>query len=229
MTVLLTVSETLGGSALGDSLAGGGSGCDHGSTQNSSFSNVTDKPTNAGAQHLYVSHDAVDDPITSLRLFMQTYGVGTGFSYGGADSAANDFTHLKAMGYASGSSKNNADGLSGGYWVDMDADATTANQFDQASFPTLVKIFGDGSGSSTDGIDLASAFTVKANAMIYNAPPETVATSPVDGQIGISGNTVLGDSAHLKTRLYIPAGGIPPSGSGGIVQWEIVFAYSFTS
>jgi hypothetical protein len=144
---------------------------------------------------------------------MQTYGVGTGFTYGGADSAANDFVSMKNLANASGSSKNNANGLSGGLWIDMDWDASTTNQFDQATFPTVVKIYGDG---LTDGISLASAFTLNSAAMVYNNPPETAASSPVSGQIGKAADTVLGDAAHVKLRIYVPLA----YSTGGIFQWD---------
>jgi hypothetical protein len=222
MTVLLTISETLGGAAVADSLAGGGTGVDLGSVVNNQYAPITLKSANTGHQDLFISHDAVLDPITDVKTFIQQYGVGTGFTYGGADTAANDFTTLVNLGNASGSSKNNADGLSGGIWIDMDWNASTANQFDQANFPTLVKIYGDG---LTDGVDLASAFILKADAMVYDAPPETAAGTPVDGQIGISGDTTLGDTAHVKLRIYIPNA----FSDGGIIQWEWVIAYSFTS
>jgi hypothetical protein len=223
MAVLLTISETLSGAAVSDALAAGGTGIDLGSCVNSQFAPIIDKSANTGAQDVYIRHDAVDDPITDVKLFLQQYGVGTGFTYGGADSAANDFTSLVNLGNASGSSKNNADGLSGGIWVDMDWDASTVNQFDQANFPALVKIFGDG---GTDGVDLASAFEVNSAAMVYdNASVETAASAPVTGQIGVSGDTALGDHAHLKFRIYLP----DAFAQGGIYQSEIVVAYSYTS
>lgn len=222
MTVLLTISETLDGTAVADALAGGGTGVDIGSVVNNQYAPIISKAANTGAQNLFIQHDAVIDPITDVKTFMQQFGVGTGFTYGGADSAANDYTTLKNLANASGSSKNNADGLSGGVWIDMDWDASTTNQFDQATFPTLVKIYGDG---LTDGIDLASAFVMKSNAMVYAAPAETAASAPVDGQIGIPGDTTLGDAAHAKLRLYIPNS----FSDGGIIQWEWVVAYSFTA
>lgn len=222
MTVLLTVSETLDGSAVADALAGGGTGVDLGSVVNNSYAPVILKSANTGSQPLFIQHDATIDPITDVKTFIQTYGVGTGFTYGGAVSAAADFTTLKNLANASGSSKNNNDGLSGGLWIDMDWDASTTNQFDQGTFPTVVKIYGDG---LTDGISLASAFTVAAAAMVYNAPGETSASSPVAGQIGKAADTVLGDAAHVKLRIYVPNA----YADGGIVQWEWVIAYSFTA
>lgn len=104
----------------------------------------------------------------------------------------------------------------------MDADASTTNQFDQASFPSLVKIYGD---NGTDGIDLASAFQVAADAMVLDSGGETLASAPVAGQIGIDNDAVLGDNAKLKLRAYLRSA-FP---DGGIVQWEYVIAYSFTA
>lgn len=238
MAVLLTISETLDGAAVSDSLAGGGTGVDLGSVVNGQFAPITDKPTNVGAQNLYISHDAVIDPITDVKTFMQTYGVGTGFTYGGADSAANDFTTLKNQANASGNSKNNGDGNSGGLWIDMDADVTTVNQFDfatngfygwdGASFTgsqggnDSVAKYGDG---LTDGIDLLSGFPMRASAMVYNAPGETVASAPVEGKIGKAADTVLGDAAHVRLRMYLRS----DFADGGIVQWEWVTSYSHTA
>ena len=223
MAVNLVISETLDGAQVADALAGGGTGLDLGQVQNGEWSpRVPPSSNNEGKQDLYIQHDAVVDPITDVKLFMQEFGVGTGFTYGGADSAAGDFTSLKNLADASGSSKNNADGLSGGLWVEFDADVSQVNQFDQATRPTLVKIFGDG---LTDGIDLASAFQIPTDSMVYNAPPETLASAAVAGSIGKAGDTVLGDAAHIALRIYLPQS----QTDGGIFQGELVTAYSFTA
>jgi hypothetical protein len=222
MAVLLTVSETLNGAAIADSLEGGGTGIDLGAVVNNQYAPLIDKTANTGAQVLYIRHDAVDFPITDVGFFIQEYGVGTGFTYGGADTAANDLATLIALGTASGSSKNNGDGLSGGLWIDMDSDASVTNQFDQAGFPAVVKIFGDG---GTDGVDLASAFALNSAAMVYDSGGETQATSPVDGQIGKAADAGLGDNAKIKLRIYLPNAYT----DGGYVQTELVVKYSFTS
>lgn len=223
MSVALTVSETFSGSAVNDSLAGGGSGVDLGPVANGAYAPIISKPANTGHQNIYTRHDATIDPITNFKLFLQQFGVGTGFTYGGANSAAADFASLKALGFASGNSKNNSNNLSGGIWVEMQGfDVADADAFDQASRPTLVKIFGD---NNTDGIDLASAFTVKAEGMVYDNTGETLASSPEDGKIGKSGDTVLGDQNHTRWRVYLPSS----YANGGIVQWEMVFAYSYTA
>lgn len=233
MTVLLTVSETRDGSQIADALAApapGPTGIDLGSVTNGSYAPIISKPANTGHQKLYIFHDAVIDPITQVRTFIQTYGVGTAFAYGGADSAAGNFTSLKNLANASGSSKNNNDGLSGGLWVDMDADAVVGNQFDQATFPTMVKIYGD---NLTDGIDLASAFTMKADAMVIDTDQSAgndgdgnfLPTAPVDGEIGKDGDTVRGDNAKVRMRIYLPTA----YAEGGYHQVEWVVAYSFTA
>lgn len=222
MAVLLTISETLGGGAIAEALAGGGTGVDFGSVINSQYAPIGVQANNEGAQDLYISHDAVDDQITEVKTFIQEYGTGTGFTYGGANTAAGDNTALRNLGNSSGSSKNNADGNSGGLWIDMDWDASTVNQFDQGSFPSVVKIYGD---NVTDGTDLSTAFDMETAAMVYDAPGETSASAPVTGQIGIAGDTVLGEAAHVKLRIYLP----DSYADGGIVQWEWVIAYSYTS
>jgi hypothetical protein len=222
MAVTLTVSESLGGSAVADALEGGGSGVDLGSVTNGNYAPIISKSANTGKQDLYIRHDATIDPITAFSVFIQQYGTGTGYTYGGAATAAGDYTSIKALGNASGSSKNNNDGLSGGLWLEMDAGVSTSSAFDQASRGTYVKIFGD---NSTDGTTLATAFLVSSKAMVYSSSGEQIATSPVDGKIGKSGDTALGTNAHLQFRIYLPTG----STSGGVFQWETVFSYSFTA
>lgn len=221
MSVILTVSETLDGAEVSDSLLGGGTGVDLGQVTNNSYAPLISKGSNTGKQDLYVAHDGTNE-VTDVKVYCADYELATGETYGGARTSAEDYTAVKALGAASGSSKNNSDGLSGGLWLDMDADASTTNQFDQANFPTLVKIFGD---NGTDGIDLASAFTLAADAMVYDNTGETLASAGEAGKIGPAGNTVLGDSAHLKTRIYIP----DAYAEGGYMQAALVFLYTFTS
>lgn len=220
MTVNLTVSTTINGAAVSDTLAGGGSGVDMGQVANNTYAPLTSKAANTGAKSLFLRHDAVTDPITSLKAYIQEFGVGTGFAYGGDDTAPNDFTTLSALGLASGISKNNADGFSAGFWMDMEADVNTLNQFDINPRPTFVKTF----GKASLGIDLASSFTIVKEAMVYNLPPETNAITPIDGYIGKAGDTILGDNAHLRFRIYIPNSFL----QAGIMQWETVFTYAFT-
>lgn len=223
MAVDLTISETYEGAQVADSLAGGGSGVDLGSVTNGSYAPVISKPSNTGAKTLYVFHDAADDPITSTKIFIQQYGTGTGYTYGGADTAANDMTTLTGYGNTSteaASDKNNSNGTSAGFWIDMDYDVSTASQFDPTA-TTTTKIFGNG---GTDGISLGSAFTIAAQAMIKNVA-EDAPSAAVAGQIGKNGDAVLGDAAKLKFRIYLPSSAT----NGGIIQWETVIAYSYTS
>ncbi len=221
MAVNLTMSETLDGAAVADGLAGGGVGVDMGQVSANNYVPLINQTANTGAKDLFIRHDAVADPITSFQTYIQTYGVGTGYTYGGGDTAANDFTNLKAMAAATGSSKNNADGLSGGFWVDFNAFVSTVNQFNLGTRPTEVFAY----GQSAQGEDLASAIQIIKEAMVYDSGGETAAITPIDGQLGKAGDTVLGDNAHLKFRLYIPNTFV----GSGIFQWETIFTYAFTS
>jgi hypothetical protein len=240
MAVLLTVSETISGSAVADALAGGGTGVDLGSVVNNQYAPITDKTLNTGRQSLFVRHDATIDPITDVKLFFQEFGVGTGFSYGGADSAANDIATLITMGNTSGDSKNNGDGNSAGVWVDMDHKVSETNQFDYAvngistggteGGNDTVRKFGD---NTTDMIDLASAEVVDSQAMCTtsdqggggDATNGYTPTAPVAGQLGKASDTALGDRMHLRFRIYLANSFT----QGGIFQWEQVIAYSFTA
>lgn len=235
MPVALTISESIDGTQIADTLAtsgGGQTGMDLGSVTNDSFSPIVDKPTNDGAQDLYIHHDAVVDPITSVQFFISTF---TG-SYAGADSAANDYASIMALGNASGDSKNNNDGLSGGVWIDQDWDVSTTNQFDystngydgttSAGGNDTVAKFGDNGGTSNGyGSDLVNAIPLGTACQVYDAPGETVASAPVAGKIGKAADTVLGTNAHIKLRIYLPSA----QAQGGIFQFDTNFVFSYTA
>lgn len=205
-----------------DALLGGGTGIEFGVSTNGSFTPLTNKVSNLGKLDAYLSHDGTAK-ITEAKTFIQTYGTNTGFTYSGGDTAANDNITMRSLGSASGNSKNNADGLSGGLWREMDFDVSDTNRFDQATRPTLVYIHGD---NGTDGQDAASAFVLKADGMVYDSGggTETAGTVPVDGEIGASGDTVLGDRFHDQMRIYLPTS----FATGGTIQFEIVYIFAFT-
>ncbi len=229
MAVLLTVSETLGGSAFNDDLEGpDGVGIDLGSCINGQYAPIISQVANTGHKNVFVRHDATIDPITDVKTFLQQFGVGTGFTYGGADSAANDLTTILNMGDASASvNPNNADGLGGGLHIDMDWQVSTANQFAPARLAAQHRIYGDNGGAAAgEGRNLASAITMHADAMVYNnTGVEVDATTPVAGSIGKSGDTVLGDVSHPRLRFMLRSDEV----DGGILQWEWVIAYSYTA
>jgi len=222
MVVSLIASESVDGSAVNDLLAGGGSnfGVDMGQVANNSYSPLIDKSNNTGAKSVFIRHDAVTDPISALAIYMQEFGVGSGYPYGGGASAASDFTTMKALGAASGVSKNNADGNSGGLWMEMEADVSTTNQFDAGGRSTFVKIF----GKASQGQDLASAIPLLKEGMVYDSGGQTNATNPVDGYLGKTGDTVLGDNCLTKFRSQIPNSFL----QANIIQWELVWTYAFT-
>jgi len=220
MTVSITISETMDGLELADALVGDPAavGLDLGSVQNNSYAPLIDKSLNTGAQNLFAYHDAAVDPITNCKWFLQAYGTTVSWPYGGARTPNDDIAALKALGDGSGTSKNNADGLSGGLWLDQKYDATSVQQFDTSV--SKVNIF-----KTAAGFSLATALGIKKESMVYDSGGETGATTPVDGVIGKSGDTVKGDNSHQKVRIYIPNA----YAEGGYYQAEMVMAYSFTA
>lgn len=226
MAVALTLSETVAAVGLSDTLNGGSIGVDLGNVTNGAYVPIgTSQVTNDGKQKVYIRHNAVNDPITGTKIYLDsiTPALVGGNVYGGVKTAAQDKTDLLAMGNSSGSSKDNSNGLSGGVWIDMDWIVNDSNRFNQATRPTLVKIFGD---NGTDGIDAASAFTLHQDSMLYwNGSVEADATTPVAGSIGKASDTVLGNRSLLQFRLYI-ASAWP---DGGILQWSHAIQFQHTS
>lgn len=231
MAVLLTVSETLGGSEVADSLAGGGTGVDLGQVVNGQYAPITDQTLNTGAQVLYLRHNAVIDPITNLKIYMDSYSR-TGFTYGGAVTAASDYNILKTEGNASAvtaAEKNNSTGLAGGLWMEMQRDVATSNQFDIATARSLdaatkyVKIF----GKSAQGQDEATAYGVIKESCVYTPDnlAENAPSAPVDGKVGIETDNVLGNRAKLRFRIYLREA----FADGGIFQFSLICRYSYTA
>lgn len=221
-----SAKSAAGANVFADSLAGGGTGIDFGQVVNGQYAPIIDQPTNDGALAVYFNHDAVVDPITNLKLYLGSYTL-TGFTYGGAASAASNLSDILAEGQASDESagaKNNSNGLAGGLWFDQEWNVSQANQFDIATRSANVKIFGNG---GTQGIDAASAFLIGADAMLYSADDaaEVDATTPVAGSIGKNNDTVLGDYAKLRFRVYLRTA-FP---DGGIFQAALVARFSFTA
>ena len=221
MAVNLTISKTLTGAGVSDVLSGGSVGLDLGQVINSQYVPIISQVANTGHQDIYVYHDAVIDFIDDFKTFVTTFsGV-----YGGADSAVNDIATLIAKGQADNeATANNSDGLSAGFRVEHDGFGIGGLGV-SAFLPSRaqVDIYGN---SGTDGIDLTSAFDLHVDALVFdNAAVETDATVPITGRIGKSGDSVLGDNAHFGFRFMLE----DSAPDGGILQWDTVFAYSFTA
>ena len=230
MAVTLTISETLSGSEVADSLNGGGTGTDLGQCVNGLYSPIIDSTTNTGAQVLYLRHNATIDPITNLSIYMDSYAR-TGFTYGGAATASSDYTTLKDEGDLSDVSlaaKNNSNGLVSGLWMEMQYDVSSTNQFDiysaRGADPAsrFVKIFGKGA----QGIDEDTAYgVIKESCLFANGVNEDAPITPVDGKIGKSGDSTLGDRAKLRFRIYLREA----FADGGVFQACLVARFSFTA
>lgn len=222
MAVSLTISKVLDPAVqVADSLAGGGTGLDLGQVVNGQYTPIINQSANSGYQDLYVSHDATIDPITDVKTYIGIYSQ----AYGGADSAAGDIATLIAKGQADNeATANNSDGLASGLRVEHGGQAISGLGA-SAFLPSRaqVNIYGN---NGTDGIDLASAFDLHVDALIWNNSGVAVdATTPVTGKIGKAGDTVLGDTAWIGMRYYLEAG----APDGGIIQWDWIIAYSFTA
>ncbi len=222
MSVNLIISKVLNPPVqVSDALAGGGTGLDLGQVVNSQFTPIINQAANTGHQDLYVSHDAVVDEISDVKTYISIFSQ----AYGGADTPANDIATLIAKGQNDNeSTANNSDGLSAGFRVEH-AGKNIASLGASAFLPSRaqVDIYGN---NGTDGIDLASGFDVHADAMIFNnAGTPVAATAPVAGKIGKAADTVLGDTAWVGTRFYLE----DAAPDGGILQWDWIWAYSFTA
>jgi hypothetical protein len=223
MAVVLTVSETVTGANVSDSLAGGSTGLDLGQVTNGQYAPLTLQSANTGHQDIYIRHDAVVDPITSVAFYLAIYS-GT---YGGASSAAADFTTIGAYGAAdTGATANNSDGLSRGIHMDMSWDVATASQFAYTREATGQKrIFGK-DYSGLDGLSLGDAFPMHVDAASYwNGSTEIDATTPVTASIGKASDTVLGNRGHVRMRGYLHTAAV----DGGILQYDTVISYSYTA
>jgi hypothetical protein len=222
MAVNLTVSKVLNPPAqVSDSLAGGGTGLDLGQVVNGQYTPIINQSANTGYQDVFISHDATVDQITDVGTYVAEFSQ----TYGGADTAANDIATLISKGQSDNeATANNSDGFASGLRIEhggIDISGLGASAFLPSR--AQVNIYGN---SGTDGIDLASKFDMHVDAMVYNnAGSEVDATTPVTGEIGKTGDTVLGDQAHVGLRFYLE----DAAPDGGIIQWDWVIAYSFTA
>jgi len=221
MAVTLTISKTLNGAGIADALAGGSTGLDLGQVINGQYVPIILQSANTGYQDIYVKHDAVIDPIDDYSTYIAEF---TG-TYGGADSAANDIATLIAKGQLDDeSTANNSNGLSAGFRVEH-AGFSIGSLGASAFLPSRaqVDIYGK---NGTDGIDLASAYPLHVDALVFDdGGTEVDATTPETGKIGISGDSVLGDNAHIGVRFYLE----DSAPNGGILQWDYVHSFSFTA
>ena len=226
MAVSLTISKTLGGAAVADTLAGdpGNSGVDLGSVINSEYTPIIDKSANTGWQALYIRHNATVDEITDCGSFIEEFSQVYG---GAAASAAADYATMKSKGNSSSDSANNGDGNGAGLRIEHDKDlggTLGASAFDGSR--AQVSIYGKDPGGGQEGISLATAFEVHQDAMVRdNAGSPVAPSAPVAGKIGIAGDATLGDNAYVKLRFYLE----DAAPDGGIIQWDWVFKYSFTA
>lgn len=242
MSVDLTISETFQGSDYPDDLLpalSGNTGMDYGPVANGSYGplvnvaageTLANATNNTGHLDMYIAHNGTNE-ITDLKIAIDQYGANSGYAYGGGGSAAVDKSNLVAEGVASTftvGDKNNSNGTAGGLWFHMNRAlaASSANKFNTITEAARIRIIGKLSGAE-DGLTTGTGFTVLKEAMARDdAGNEAAATSPEDGKVGPSGNSVLGEAAHIMCRLYIRSAF---NVRGGNFQWEYPFTYAFTA
>lgn len=227
MSVSVLVEKILNGGAASDSLSGGGTGVDLGNTVNGEYTPIINKTNNTGWEELFITHDAAVDPITAVATGVAEFSQ----TYGGANDAPTDLANIIAKGSASGSSANNADGLSGGLRIEMDADL--GGTLGLSAFNATrdqVEIYGKTStttlNNGNNGASVGNAFLLHKDAMVQNNGGSPIdAGTPVDGQIGRAGDATLGDVGAVKLRYYLETAALQL----GVVQWDWFVRYSFTS
>lgn len=222
MAVTLTISKVLHPAVqVSDALAGGGSGLSYGQCINGSYAPVDSQSANTGYQALYLSHDAVIDPITEVKSYLGLFSQ----TYGGVDTAIGDLASMITLGQNDNeTTANNSDGLGGGLRIEH-AGQSIASLGASAFSPARaqVKIYGN---NGTDGIDLASAFDLHVDAMGLNtAGVWSDAITPETGKIGIAADDVLGDTAWIGTRVYCPTA----QADGGIFQFDHIWSFAYTA
>lgn len=227
MAVSVLVEKVLNSGAAADALAGGGTGVDLGNSVAGEYTPIISKAANTGQEDLFITHDATVDPITNVATAIAEFTC----PYGGANDAATDLANVLAKGSASGTSPNNADGLSGGLRIEMDADL--GGTLGLAAFNATrdqVEIYGKTSATTlnngNNGNSVSTAFILHKDALVQNNGGSPIdAVTPVDGQIGRAGDATLGDVAKVALRYYLESAAT----ATGIVQWDWIVRYSFTS
>lgn len=151
----------------------------------------------SNTQNLYIRHNGTQK-ITGASLFIQAF---TG-TYGGNYTSSADYARLQALGDLD-------------YGLQFDEDWNRATPFN-----VLYQIK-TGAGDS-----FATRRTVASTSMVRdNSGSEVDGSAAVAGEVGPAGNTVLGDNAHLKYRIAIPAS----ETDGGLRQFDLVIAYNYTT
>ena len=186
-----TVSKTLTGSAVADSLTGGSTGLNFGESETGDASppEVT----------LYFRHDGTQK-VTNLAVNIQAY---TGV-YGGDYNASADLTKIVGHGDS-------------GYGLQVDFRWDAATKFEAGQYTVI---------ETGTGVSFVTRILVPVEAMSRNnGGTEVDAGTPVAGEVGAVGDTVLGDRAHMTWRYVTPTG----EAATGRRQFDIYYSFNFTS
>jgi len=187
MTVSIISSATIGGSQIVDSLQGGGSGYQFGTSEATLDTPIKD---------IFIRHNGLTK-ITNLSIYLKAYSQ----VYGGEYSASADLVKVIEQG-----------SQGAGFQVDFDWDGVPF-----AVYTTL---------TNSLGTSMETAIEVPVTAILFNnAGIKNSASAPVQGELGIVGNSVLGDTAMFKCKWRVPTGELAP----GRRQIDLAYIYNFTT
>lgn len=209
----LIISATPGGENVSDDLKNGGEGLDFGKVSSSSYTPLISKDENTGQKDLYIRHTG-RGPIEGLAMYLTPYSD----SYGGSRSSEEDFKALLELGSLSASeTANNLDGRYSGLSIEQNRKLSSGPAFFKEGNPTVAVMGKGGAGSG-----VARAIPIRTEAIFVSGSGDDPLSSE-QGRLGESGNTNLGDTAHIKMRVYMPASG---ARLGGLFQWDLNFIFS---
>ncbi len=170
-----------------------------GSTTGYDLGTATQSSGSTPVNIVYFRHNGVN-PITDASYYIANYSG----SYGGDYNASTDYAKIIAHG----------DDGTGSFGLQIEETYSTA----AFASPYTIK--------SGQAVNYATKRVLRTTSMFYNnSTVETAPTLAVQGQIGASGNTTLGDNAKLRLRYIIAAS----ETLAGKRQFDIVFSYTFTT
>lgn len=150
----------------------------------------------APTRNIFFRHDGLTE-ITNLAVYLKAYSQ----TYGGEYSASFDL--VKAIDQGN---------LGSGFQIDFD--------WDGIDFTTYTVL------NSSLGTSQETAIEIPVVAILFNnGGIATTATAPVQGKLGIVGDSVLGDTVKLKCRWVVPTGEPAP----GRRQIDLAYIYNFTT
>lgn len=169
-----------------------------GSTTGYDIGTVTSDTATTPVNTIYFRHNGANT-VTDISYYI---GVFSG-TYGGDYSASLDLTKIIAHGDS-------------GSGLQIEEVFNAGTPFAGSYFTV----------NNTNGRNYGTRRTMRTTSFLYNnASVETTPTTPVQGQLGAFGDTVLGDNAKLRMRYVVPT----TETLVGIHQYDLIVIFSYTT